>query len=391
MHWVAHISGAYSKGPKRVNHAAAAVGETIYTFGGYCTGDLSMYHSKGLIDVHALSIHHLVWREIPRPAQDSEQYSLAPFQRYGHTAVAYGKNIYIWGGRNDEFACNQLFVFNTETWLWSAPQTTGVIPCSRDGHSACVIDNQMFIFGGYEEEFERYSQDVYSLNLDTLCWTYVVTQGTPPECRDFHTSTAIGNRMYIFGGRSDPHNIDIDYYPNDVVYLDTDTRVWHRPEVRGEVPIGRRSHSAFLYGGLMYVFGGYNGLTKEHFNDLLRFCPVTNTWSEVETTGKNPNKRRRQVCIVIDDKMYLFGGTSPNLAQIAVRNERDYQDNSLLHHDDLHVLDFRPTLKLLCMLYILDNGLFVRDPRVLPGDIIKDVGTLKERLRNCLSDAKTMY
>ncbi|CAB0002345.1 unnamed protein product [Nesidiocoris tenuis] len=277
----------------------------------------------------------LIWKEIPRPRPNSAQYGKAPFQRYGHTAVAYGKNIFIWGGRNDTYACNQLFVFDTgrfylqipvhsslpgcrgikirpfsaETWSWSQPQVSGVIPCSRDGHSACVIGNTMYIFGGYEEEFERYSQDVYALNLDTYCWNYIVTQGQLPDCRDFHTSTAIGNRIYIFGGRSDPHNLDMDFYPNDIVYLDVDTRKWYWPVVSGPTPIGRRSHSAFLYNEKMYIFGGFNGHTKEHFNDLFCFCPKTHTWSKVDTTGEKPCRRRRQVCIVIGDQMFLFCGT----------------------------------------------------------------------------------
>lgn len=56
--------------------------------------------------------------------------------------------------------------------------------------------------------------------------------------------------MYIFGGRSDsagPHSSESDYYPNEIVYLDTSTMTWHKPETKGELPIGRRSHSACKY------------------------------------------------------------------------------------------------------------------------------------------------
>lgn len=31
-----------------------------------------------------------------------------PYQRYGHTVVAYGGKAYLWGGRNDEFGSSQL-------------------------------------------------------------------------------------------------------------------------------------------------------------------------------------------------------------------------------------------------------------------------------------------
>lgn len=72
-------------------------------------------------------------------------------------------------------------------------------------------------------------------------------QGESPPYTDFHTGTAIGNRMYVFGGRSDraaPNTSEQDYYPNDIMYLDTDTCMWVSPVVNGDVPRGRRSHSA---------------------------------------------------------------------------------------------------------------------------------------------------
>lgn len=52
MYWTTHLK----TGPRRVNHAAAAVGETIYTFGGYCTEEILVYRVKEPIDVHVLNI-----------------------------------------------------------------------------------------------------------------------------------------------------------------------------------------------------------------------------------------------------------------------------------------------------------------------------------------------
>ena len=39
-------------GPRRVNHAAVAIGDKIYSFGGYCTGE--DYETTRPIDVHVL-------------------------------------------------------------------------------------------------------------------------------------------------------------------------------------------------------------------------------------------------------------------------------------------------------------------------------------------------
>lgn len=44
---------------------------------------------------------------------NNEDSEYIPFQRYGHTAVAQGTKIYLWGGRNDREVCNTLFCFDT--------------------------------------------------------------------------------------------------------------------------------------------------------------------------------------------------------------------------------------------------------------------------------------
>lgn len=51
----------------------------------------------------------------------------------------------------------------------------------------------------------------------------------------------------MFGGRSDidaPNSSQEDYYPNEIMYLDTETRTWVKPATTGTIPVGRRSHSA---------------------------------------------------------------------------------------------------------------------------------------------------
>ena len=48
MKWTVHIDG----GPRRVNHAAVCVGDRIFSFGGYCTGD--NYKDTMPIDIFVL-------------------------------------------------------------------------------------------------------------------------------------------------------------------------------------------------------------------------------------------------------------------------------------------------------------------------------------------------
>ncbi|XP_034652342.1 kelch domain-containing protein 3 [Drosophila subobscura] len=386
MLWTVHLDG----GPQRVNHAAVGVGDLIYSFGGYCTG--YDYRFNEQIDVHVLNAHTMRWTLVPQQNDDEGiplKYPLVPFQRYGHTVVAYKERIYIWGGRNDENLCNVLYCFDPKTAKWTRPVVTGCLPGARDGHSACVIGNSMYIFGGFVDEINEFSSDVHTLNLDTMEWTYVQTFGVPPSYRDFHAAVAYEEeRMYIFGGRGDkhsPYHSQEETYCHEIVFLDMKTKVWHRPFTAGKVPVGRRSHSMFVYNKLIYVFGGYNGLLDQHFNDLYTFDPRSKLWNLIRANGKAPTARRRQCAIVIGTQMFLFGGTSPRIsastatavqqqqhqqqqqqqgeapgpAAAAFHGHAEGQDGGpmpvlpLIDYSDLHVLDFEPTLKTLATMVVL--------------------------------------
>lgn len=147
-------------------------------------------------------------------------------------------------------------------------------------------------------------------------------------------------------------------------------------------PIGRRSHSAFVYNGKLLTFGGYNGLLGEHYNDLWCFDTVTNTWSEVVTQGKDngcwtgigvgPSPRRRQSCCLIGSKLYLFGGTSP-IGPQGSRN--DYvPENRLKDQNDLHILDFSSSLETLSKIAIIKHKL---DTTYLPQNVQWDVEIIR--------------
>ena len=244
----------------------------------------------------------------------SPLHSDIPFQRYGHSVVSKGDFIYLWGGRNDNCADNTLYCFDTISRQWlSRPSVSGSIPGARDGHTAVVINNQMYIFGGYEELTERFSNDIYVLDLKTFVWKYLSVRGTPPSWRDFHSAVAFNNKMFVFGGRSDrsgPNHSQQELYCNLIMFFDTTTNTWVKPETNGTPPKGRRSHSSFVYNNDIYIFGGYNGVERIHFNDLYKFNPQSNLWTKIITKGKHkPCPRRRQCCCVVGDKLYLFGGT----------------------------------------------------------------------------------
>jgi len=135
------------------------------------------------------------------------------------------------------------------------------------------------------------------------------------------------------------------------------TSRWHKVAANGACPIGRRSHSAFVHNGCLYIFGGYNGAEDRHFNTLHKFDPATFTWTNEHTRGSGPKPRRRQCCIVDRDRLFLFGGTSPKENRdgaVAIDDDAiDVDEPDLTDHADLYILDFAPKLKTLCILALV--------------------------------------
>jgi len=381
MWWTVHIEG----GPRRVNHAAVSIGERVFSFGGYCIGD--NYQEQRPIDVFVLNTVNFRWTEVPKP--DGDDGNPWPFQRYGHTVIAWGDQIYLFGGRRDDISCNVLFKFDTNTYTWSQPRVYGEQPGERDGHSACVINNAMYIFGGYEEVIERFGQDVYRLDLSSYTWKLLSCTGEPPVHRDFHSATAIGQNMFIFGGRSDQNGDGTgrDFYSNKICYLDTVSLRWFSPSILPPWPAGRRSHSAINLDGKLVIFGGYNGQRKEHKNDLWVLDTETFRWNEIQAYGAGPNPRRRQALCRVGSKIFLFGGTSPYTGpplyftpeQLSFlpnpANQGENSSTKLMDHNDLFVLDLAPSLKTLCLIQVEKHKLNIEG---LPATILRELYYMSE-------------
>ncbi|CAB3398872.1 unnamed protein product [Caenorhabditis bovis] len=384
--WTISLDG----GPRRVNHAAVAIGKHIYSFGGYCSGEHQ--EVRKLLDVHVLDTTNYRWKKLEKANEFCSAHLLAetdsvniddylqgpvthrdetPYQRYGHTVVEYGGKAYLWGGRNDDFgASNVLHSFDPENRRWERIDVTGFVPAARDGHTAVVVENKMVLFGGFEEDAQRFSQETFIFDFDTRKWSELKTTGTPPLWRDFHTAAAIDGVMYVFGGRSDQNgqvgddelfHSSRDTYDDKLMALDLKTAHWRVVKASGKTPLGRRSHSAWVYNGKMFIFGGYLGTRNRHFNELYCFDPKTNEWDIIEAFGTYPSPRRRHCSVVVDNRVFLFGGTSPS--NRCYRNFNNVMSNfsslqsGLSDLSDMHVLDYSPSLFQLSATEVLKRNL----------------------------------
>ena len=198
-----------------------------------------------------------------------------PPGRNGHTATLAtspsGENarIVIIGGwlGTGPLAASDMHVLDisggVEALRWYQPTVRGTPPGPCNMHSADYIPkkNEIYLFrGGNGRE---YLNDLHALDCDTYTWRQVQTRGEAPQQRANHSSAVLEetNELFIFGGWNGRERL------NDIHILDTETGVWTRPRIGGELPYPRAGMTLTALRGRLFLFGG-SGTSSKCFNDL---------------------------------------------------------------------------------------------------------------------------
>ena len=116
------------------------------------------------------------------------------------------------------------------------------------GHTACLWqDSKLLVYGG-ENEHREYLSDLVIYDITTSHWTQPDIRGSIPKGRARHAAAVHDDKLYISGGLSGPDN----YTSDEICFLDLKTWTWSRSW--SFVP--RYDHSAWVWGGRFWVFGG---------------------------------------------------------------------------------------------------------------------------------------
>ncbi|CAN1839937.1 Kelch domain-containing protein 3 [Linum perenne] len=195
----------------RDSHTCTTIGEHFYVFGG--TDGV-----KPLRDLHILNTSTHTWIS-PTMRGDG------PEAREGHSAAVVGKRIYIFGGcgqssdTNNEVYYNDLYILNTETLVWKELSTMGQKLPPRAGHSTVAFGKNLFVFGGFADSQNLYN-DLYMLDIESGMWTKVMAIGDGP-CARFSAACdsldPLKGGVLVFIGGCDKHLEALD----DMYYLHT--------------------------------------------------------------------------------------------------------------------------------------------------------------------------
>jgi len=253
------------KVPNFSRHSASLVGNRIFVFGGF-DGHGTNFHLS-IFDPYAR-----MWTNVP----NSKLSGPLPVSRTNHASASVGKKMYIFGGNNnneagmyqvlDDFSC-----LDTETMTWSKVVATGERPCARSGHTLTAIGKKLYLFGGgvWNESngWVHKFNDLYVLDTDTMHWTKPNCSGKV-ESSTFPISFSVGRYLFIFGGGSKPNHC----VTNDLYILDTASYTWSSPSCDANRPQPRDMGTACVVGRNVYLMGGYAGGAVDYFDTLNIAC-----------------------------------------------------------------------------------------------------------------------
>jgi hypothetical protein len=179
-----------------------------------------------------------------------------------HKAAVFGLSVIVFGGIDCLDNFEDTFEFNSQTNTWSKIKQSGDIPKPCDDLSISQIDDSsLLIFGGFCSGSRVNSCYIATKTGSTLEWKEVGQNSPDKPCvRASHSSVVHGRKCYIFGGQDDENN-----KLNDLWEFDLDTEIFSQIELspNSYQPMARSGHSANLYNGKMYIFGGIFEITKE--------------------------------------------------------------------------------------------------------------------------------
>ncbi|KAL8737967.1 MAG: hypothetical protein Q9181_001189 [Wetmoreana brouardii] len=163
----------------------------------------------------------------------------------------------------------------------------------------------IYAFGGFDQYTDEVYNHVLKLDLKSLQWTLVDNYGDIPGVRMGHTACLWqGSKLLVYGGENEHRE-----YLTDVVILDLKTHHWTQPDIRGQIPKGRARHAAAVYDEKLYIVGGLAGTETYTLDEICYLDLKTWTWSRSWSFVP----RFDHSAWVWGGRIWVFGGLDPNM------------------------------------------------------------------------------
>merc|ERR550519_288165 len=262
------------KPSERYGHSAVIHHNKIFMYGGVMR---SGHVSKELWSFH---LESKVWtKEAPKTGKCLGSLC-GEIHSAGHTAtVVQNRMIVIFGHSPQLGYLDTVQEYHFGNKEWAIIETKGYPVKGGYGHSAVLdeMSNLIFVYGGYismSSSVAQLSNSLYSFDHQKGEWKML---SSSPSFRYLHSASIYQGLMLVFGGNT--HN-DTQYsqgakcYSKEFLSYDILCDSW--ASLDQTIPrdfssdLDRFGHTAVLHNSSVYIYGGFNGQTK---NDLVRFSP----------------------------------------------------------------------------------------------------------------------
>ena len=248
-------------------YCAVSIGRDIYVFGATQGNIATLWklhrHRKGSFSWHQVRVN------------------ISPSAREFMTGWEYAGNLFIFGGGpiedgpigpldvghlNDfgEFSTegynNQLLCFDTSSREWSNLKCSGMVPSPRSEHSSTAIGDKAWLYGGDCGTTLHALYDLYELNIPHLMWTQIEPPQPLPKLWDDQSITATMANQLVFHGYTGTKN-KFGKFGNTTFVLDLTSLSWKEYETIDNVRNRQRCVPS-LNSGAMIIMGCSDGKTK---------------------------------------------------------------------------------------------------------------------------------
>lgn len=182
-----------------------------------------------------------------------------------------------------------------------ATTLTGILPDRRKYIACAAVGNIIYLFGGRSKHSTKYvfSSSIYK--YDTASNTLTKLDAVLPTGTERISAAIVGSNIYLFGGNTSPYN---GHGLDTICKFDTTTETITTLSV--SLPDICFAMSAAVYGSFIYLFGGIKGTVNNPTNVIYKFDTVNETITTMSATL--PEARRDMLVATIGNNVYLLGG-----------------------------------------------------------------------------------
>ncbi len=225
----------------------------------------------------------------------------SPPARINFSSWLYDECIWIFGGSPDGYTCYEdIWKFNTMTYKWTKIKTEGYGPPGCQWCSCKLWKQSKVIFFGGHLSDGMNANTFHMLDLVTLKWDNLMKPWKPiTQEKDITWDTLMrsspacvmwgDNTLVIWGGWNGKE------HKEDMWMCDLNTLEWNpiRPIDTNCKPVGKCSSSSFMYGNVMYLFGGWDGWKQTNAFHSISFGLPSLQQLCLSVIQNHPNKFKR--------------------------------------------------------------------------------------------------